>query len=153
MRENKNLFFVREENRMNNDSKKLNLNADHFLTGMKKGGTLRQQIESTTGSSLSPEQAKFRMAIHYWEKGDFREAEKWLRLSYMQGYSLAQHSLELGIHLGFFLGTRDRFRTFAVELLEHFVTPAPTEEHIKSLEVILLNYLEAEYGLGKAMTN
>ncbi len=38
---------------------------------------------------------------------------------------------------------------FAIDFLEHFVTPVPTEEQIKLLEMFLLSYLEKNDRLEK----
>lgn len=100
-----------------------------------------KQPSSTLG------QTQFNVAMHYWDKRNIAQTERWLRYATQEGHELARDFLTLGIKMGFFFNASNHLSAFSNEILEHLITPLPEERHIKAVETILLNHLKDEFGL------
>lgn len=92
-------------------------------------------------------QTQFNVAMHYWDKRNIPQTERWLRYATQEGHELARDFLTLGIKMGFFFNASNHLNAFSNEILEHLITPSPEERHIKAVEAILLNHLNDEFGL------
>lgn len=98
-------------------------------------------------ATTSEAQTHFDVAMYYWDKRNVKQAERWLRYASQEGHQLAQNFLDLGIRLGFFFKASSQLNSFAIEILENFITPQPAEHQIKAVEKLLFKYLNNEYSV------
>lgn len=117
---------------------------------MKVEKTAMQIIQDSDNNLKTASHAgetQFDVAMYYWDHRNPKQAEKWLRYASHEGHELAQGFLKLGIELGFFFTVGSQINSYAIEILEYFISPQPNEIEIKNMEIAILKHLTKEYGL------
>lgn len=79
----------------------------------------------------------YQLGVHWLRANRQELAERWLRYAAIRGHELASSTLQAATKIGITKDTKQRINYLAVEILETFITPEPTEDQISKVEKIL----------------
>lgn len=90
---------------------------------------------------------EYQKGMEYLNKKNASKAERWLQYAANKGHKLAISNLELGVTKGYFVSTVNKLNAASIDLLEEFITSAPAEGEVETLEKMLFTYLVKKHHL------
>ena len=101
---------------------------------------LCQQFPELVMPNGDPE-AQYQIGIYWLERKDSLKAERWIRYAARQGHTEAIRLLRAGSCNGFFRDDKHHIISSAIDVLETFITPEPSQADIDTLSQLLEGYL------------
>jgi TPR repeat protein len=96
---------------------------------------------------LDDPEAQYQIGV-YWLKRDVMvKAERWIRYAAHQGHDEAIQLLRIGLSNTFFRDDKHHFISIAIDLLETFISPEPSQADIDILSQVLEEYIYKRYTL------
>lgn len=96
-------------------------------------------------TNVSKSKKYFCVGVAYFNYENYSKAERWFRYAARLGNKVAKQKLKEGIEKGYFLDINSHLKLFASSILDTLILPVATDEQIKGLEELLLDFLQKNY--------